>query len=103
MSALRLFPPTTPPLFALRVAPAPSGTATRCSASRQNNDEGEGQAGGSAPAVRFQSLGRHRSVGGEVELAGHLSRPTRRKEQLMSNTKAHKTRVVTPTARDATP
>ncbi|MBT2531527.1 IS30 family transposase [Arthrobacter sp. ISL-48] len=30
--ALRLFPRTIPPLLALRVAPAPSGTATRCSA-----------------------------------------------------------------------
>jgi hypothetical protein len=36
VSALRLFPPTTHLLLALWVAPAPSGTATRCSASRQN-------------------------------------------------------------------
>ncbi|MEY9776925.1 hypothetical protein ABH915_002533 [Arthrobacter sp. MW3 TE3886] len=42
VSALRLFPPTTPPLLALRVAPAPSGTATRCSASRQKHGGGEG-------------------------------------------------------------
>src|SRR5688572_24240050 len=36
-SALRLFPHTTHQLLALRVAPAPSGTATRCSASRQKH------------------------------------------------------------------
>ena len=35
VSALRLFPLTIHRLLALRVAPAPSGTATRCSASRQ--------------------------------------------------------------------
>jgi hypothetical protein len=43
VSALRSFPPTTHPLLALRVAPAPSGTATRCSASRQKTPGGEGK------------------------------------------------------------
>src|SRR4051812_33274986 len=39
-SALGLFPHTTHPPLALRVAPAPSGTATRCSASRQKHGGG---------------------------------------------------------------
>ena len=42
-SALRLFPHPTHPQLALRVAPAPSGTAPRCSASRQKTWWGRGK------------------------------------------------------------
>jgi hypothetical protein len=62
VSALRLFPPTTHPLLALRVAPAPSGTATRCSASRQKQPGGEGKLAGhqSRPTHRILSKGREK-------------------------------------------
>jgi hypothetical protein len=45
VSALRLFPPTIHPPLALRVAPAPSGTATRSFASSQKTTGGRGGAG----------------------------------------------------------
>lgn len=66
VSALRLFPPTTQPLLALRVAPAPSGTAPRCSASRQ------------------------KTPGGEGKLAGHQSRPRTSESTFMTRTRALK-------------
>jgi len=62
VSALRLFPPTTHRLLALRVAPVPSGTATRCSASRQKTPGGEGKLAGhqGRPTHRILSKGREK-------------------------------------------
>lgn len=55
-SALRFFPPTSHPLLALRVAPAPSDTATRCSARRQKTWWGRGKPVLQAPAPAKRSI-----------------------------------------------